>query len=83
VNNFTVRLISMQLYIEKFYCKKCGKFYLNRTQKISPENPLPRYRQKTKISLSYDVSDHVYSKSKSVSLYGFSQNRNYTDFDIS
>jgi len=40
-------------------------------QKVSPENslPLPRNRQKTEmISISYDVNDHVYSKSKSIQL---------------
>jgi len=34
-------------------------------QKNSPENSLPLHRQNTeKISLSYDVSDHIYSKVK-------------------
>jgi len=40
-------------------------------QKFSPEYalPLPRNCQKTEmISLSYDVNDHIYSKSKSVKL---------------
>jgi len=44
---------------------------MNTMQKISPENSvtLPRIRQKTEIvSLSYDVNDHVYSKSKSNSV---------------
>jgi len=53
--------------------------------KILPENslPLPTNRQKHEIiSLSYDVNDRVYSKSKSiVSSYGFSQQRRRQNLD--
>jgi len=47
---------------------KKQKSFLNTMQNISPVNslPLPRNRQNVEmISLSYDVNDYVYSKSKS------------------
>jgi len=58
----------------KLYCKKFGNFF-NTMQQILPENSLQSSRNRQiseMISLSYDVNDHVYLKSK------FSQVR--TDF---
>jgi len=54
--------------IERNFIVKVGKISLNTMQTILPENavPLPQNRQKSEMnSLSYDVNDHVYSKSKS------------------
>jgi len=51
---------------------KIAKYFLNTTKKIhNAENPLPlplpSNRQKNeRISLTYSVNDHVYSKSKSI-----------------
>jgi len=49
------------------YCKESKKILLNTMQKFSPESslPLPRHRQKIEmISLSFDVTDNIYSRSK-------------------
>jgi len=66
---------------------KYAKKFLNPIQKISPKNSLslPRNRLITEmVSLSYDVNDHVYSKSKStLTSYGFSHYWSYSDFGIS
>jgi len=43
------------------------KKFSEHNAKIGNSLPLPRNRQQTEmISLSYDVNDHVYSKSKSI-----------------
>jgi len=56
------------LWLVKFCFKKCEKFFWHNA-KLLPDYSLPlsRYPKNSEvISLSYDVNDHAYSKSKSV-----------------
>jgi len=64
--NATLAKIKRGLWLVQFYCKNTENF-LNAMQKVSPENSiaLPRNRKKNgRVSLTYDVNEHVYSKSK-------------------
>jgi len=55
------------LWIGRSFIVKVQKNFWNPMQKTRYENlfPLPRNRKGENILLSFDVNDHVYSKSKS------------------
>jgi len=65
--------------------EKVQEIFLNAMQNISPKNITDKSSKNEMISLSYDVNDRrpcLFKVEIHLTLYEFSQQRSYTDFDI-